>query len=100
MTAADIDYIRSHKDEITAALTAPKQTAAAILTAADLAYVKVSDAEYVYHQAERNANSNTEIITARNAYFAALAEWQKAYPEAASKKNITTNDYPTDPWNN
>lgn len=99
MTAADVDYIRSHKDEITTALTAPKQTITAKLTAADLAYVKVTDAEYAYRQTERNADSNTEIIAARDAYFAALAEWQNSYPEAAAKKNLTISGYPTNPWN-
>jgi len=102
VTAADVDYIRSHKDEITAALTAPKQTATVTLTAADLAYVKVSDAEYVYHQAERNADSNAKIIAARDAYWKALDEWTAQYPEAAKKysNTIKVNEFPADPWNN
>ena len=100
-TAADIEFIRAHKDEIIAILDANKVDLSAVTkTAADVAYAKVAAAEVKYRQAERNEESAQYTIAARDAYLAALREWQAQYPEEAAKSTTTHyNDAPTNPWN-
>ena len=102
MNAADVDYIRSHKDEITAALTKPVEKVTVTIDPALVAYDKVAAAENAYRKALRNSDSNADVISARDAYWEAQNKWQAQYPEAAKKysSTIKINEFPADPWNN
>ena len=100
-TAADIEFIRSHKAEIISILDANKiNLSTQSLSAAAIAYEKVSTAEAKYRKAERKEESAQDTINARNEYFAALREWQAQYPDEAAKSTKTHyNDAQSDPWN-
>lgn len=99
-TAADIAYIKAHMAEIIAAL-APKPQEPIRLSDAEIASRSVDALEGKYRQLERNGDT-AAAITARNAYNAALAEWEKQYPTEAAKSNsIRYNDGATNnPWTN
>jgi len=102
-TAAEIEFIRSHKAEIITILDAKKfnPTGPTAATAAMVAYRKVAKAEAEYRQAERNEESAQHTIAARNAYEQALSDWQAQYPEEAAKSSkVHYNDGATNnPWN-
>lgn len=101
-TTAEIEYIKANMAEIVSALTAPAKPQEPIaFTAADIARRSVDALECKYRQLERNGDT-AAAIAARNAYNAALAEWQKQYPtEAAKSSSIRYNDGATNNlWTN
>lgn len=101
-TASDIEYIKAHMAEIVETITACAKPQQPInFSDAEIARRSVDTLEGQYRQLERNGDT-AAAITARNAYNAALSEWQKQYPtEAAKSQTVRYNDGATNnSWTN
>jgi hypothetical protein len=103
-SATEIAYIRDHKDEIVAAAEAAKEANRikfdAAPTAADIAYNAVCAAEAKYRKLENGDADNSEIIAARDAWWAAQAAYNAQYPGTIKPAGVNYNQGATNnPWN-
>lgn len=80
-TKSDIEFIKAHKDEFNVALK-PQPKVKPELTAAEKALREVNELEGRYMYLMEHGDT-VDAIEAREQFFAARAEWQKAYPEEA-----------------
>lgn len=109
-TAREIEYLKTHKDEVFAAIEARETEYArwqAVVNAEAALKVEALDAyrrdvaplEDKYLAVRDNPDSVTTEIAARNEYLAALNVWRAQYPNAELPGTIRWNDCKEiNPW--